>query len=137
MYNKKLFINLSTTIVLATAAYCAFHYFQQANTTSYSASPMDASAFYAEFVSNKEVATAKYNQQSIKIKGVVADRNKSEGAIVINLETGNPSENIECQLDTSIPLEKVTFEAGDEVTFKGICASAVENEVRIINCVIE
>ncbi len=137
MSNKKLFINISTTIVLATAAYCAFHYFRQANTTSYSASPMDASAFYAEFVSNKEVAIAKYNQQTIKIKGVVADRNKSEGAIVINLETGNTNESIECELDASFSPEKVNFEAGDEVTFKGICAGAVENEVRIINCVIE
>jgi hypothetical protein len=137
MYNKKIFINLSITILLATAAYGGFHYYQQANITPYSASPMDATAFYAEFINNKEVAVAKYNQQTIKIKGIVADRNKSEGAVVINLETGNATEGIECELDASFPHEKITFEAGEEVIFKGVCAGTVENEIRIVNCIVE
>jgi ABC-type transporter MlaC component len=137
MFNKKLFIRLSTTIVLATAAFCAYHYYESSHRAVYSASPIDAQVFYSEFVNNQADAITKYNNQPIKIKGVVADRNKSEGAIVINLETGNASEGIECELDASFPHEKVTFEAGEEVIFKGICVGTVENEVRIVNCVVE
>jgi hypothetical protein len=137
MFNKKLFIRLSSAIVLATAAFCAYHYYQSSYRIAYIVSPIDAPAFYSEFVSNPTEAITKYNNQPIKIRGIVADRNKSEGAIVINLETGNSSEGVECELDASFPYEKVTFEAGDEVIFKGICVGTVENEVRIVNCVVE
>ena len=132
-----MFIRLFTLIVLALAILSIYHYLKSSSSVSYDIPPIDASVFYAEFTQNQAAAITKYNNQPIKIKGVVADRNKSAGAVVINLETGNASEGVECELDAAFPHEKINFEAGEEVIFKGICVGTIENEVRIVHCVLE
>jgi hypothetical protein len=137
MSSKNLITSLIVAVALSGAAYLVYQYLENRKSSVNVDGSIDAKVLYEEFRANQAAAFAKYSDKPIKIKGVVATQNKEGGTIVINLDTENALDAVACGLDVSVAHEKVNFEAGEEVIFKGICNGIIENEVRISNCVLD
>jgi hypothetical protein len=100
---------------------------------------LDANQLISEFRKDEALATVKYRDQTISVKGEIKNiRTLDNHSIVFSLN--DDMEGVSCTVDSadvvknSIILNR--FTKGSTVTFKGRC-SGMLMDVQVINCVPE
>lgn len=96
---------------------------------------LDARALFLDFEEDEAAANAKYLDQVIQVTGKVREVTEDdEGLISVTLDTGNDFFGVICELPSHSTWTRADFQAGQEVTFKGLCAG-VAMDVVLLRCI--
>ena len=96
---------------------------------------MEANQLFADFEENEMEANTKYLDKIIQITGTVREaKSDTEGNSSIMLETENELSGVNCELDNLTKHKRINFNAGEKVTFKGICTGMLMDVV-MVRCV--
>ena len=94
-----------------------------------------AAALFAEYSADETAADSKYLDKIVEVKGIVKEVSPDdEGNISITLDSGDELFGVICQLDNLSEQKKVDFQAGEEVSFKGVCTGMLM-DVLLVRCV--
>ncbi len=89
----------------------------------------------AAFSTDETAANTQYLGKTISVKGIVASTTDEEGSTTINL-VGSDTGSVACKLDPLAQHARKTFQAGEEITVKGICTGYLMDVV-MERCVVE
>jgi len=88
-----------------------------------------------EFESNERIASEKYVDNIILVKGKIADISISNGNSIITLKEENSDSSVICQMLAEDNLNALKLEKGNEVTIKGVCAGYLL-DIMMVRCIL-
>jgi len=88
-----------------------------------------------EFQSNERLASEKYVDNLILIKGEIADISISNGNTIITLKDKNDISSVICQMLAEDNLNALKLEKGDEIIIKGICTGYLL-DIMMVRCIL-
>ena len=95
---------------------------------------MDAYDLQKEFESDESVATAKFLNKNLEVRGMISDMNLKDGKVIsISLQTGNETSAVICNLGKLIDAEII--DKNKPVTVRGELSGFLM-DVLLINCII-
>ncbi|HMQ60108.1 MAG TPA: hypothetical protein PKE06_05525 [Flavilitoribacter sp.] len=96
---------------------------------------MESAALFSDFETDEAGANTKYLDKVIEVTGVVRSVSKEDdGIISVTLATDDELAGVICQLDELTTHKRTEFQAGEKVTFKGICTGMLMDVV-LVRCV--
>lgn len=91
---------------------------------------LTAQQLYDAFKANETQANSLYLDKAIQLRGTVADISTNQaGQKVVNFSTNDPLVMINCTFKT----DPGNLQAGDTITFKGICTGYIPDANVVIN----
>lgn len=134
---KKILLLLGIAIVVGGAI--GFYYFNKrvpSMATEKSELAIDAAQLYQEFETNEAAASAKYVGKIITVSGAVLESSElDDGTPKILLDTGSDF-SVSCEFDPNTRHAKTTFQPGEKIAVKGMCAG-FNLDVQLSRCVVE
>jgi len=88
-----------------------------------------------EFKSNEKLATEKYVDKLILVKGKIAAISISKGHSIITLKDKNGISSVICQMLAEDNLNALKLEKGDEILIKGVCTGYLL-DIMMVRCVL-
>ncbi len=95
---------------------------------------LPAAALFADYESDEATANERYNDKVLQVTGKVLEVNKDEDGIVNVLLESDGMFGVVCKLDEMSKHKRTEFEAGEEVTFIGICTGYL-SDVVLVRCI--
>ena len=132
-YLKYVFLGLAVVVVFGIYLYNKPHKNVSRSTPDFI---VDAKTLFTEFEEQEEASNTKYLDKVIQVTGVVREVvADDEGRVSVTLDTGNDFMGVICELQETSKLRKEDFQAGQELTFKGLC-SGMLMDVVLSRCVL-
>lgn len=98
---------------------------------------IDAKELYNAFDRDEDLANKSYLDKVLEVNGQVDTVMKNEnGGLVIVLSTGGEMGSVTAELDPSIKLDHETFNKGEKITVKGVCAGKLIDVV-LNRCIVK